>query len=423
MLIFNLLCFDTLATGTPTFEVSEAEGQPGEEVTVTVSIVNNPGIAAIDLKVEYDTSRLEWIGVTQGAMAGNWDTAVGQTITWFGIGNYTEDGLAATLTFRVKSDASDGHAEVKVSYETGSVYNWDEEDVEFGVEAGGVEVAAHTHNWGEWTVTTPATCTSKGVETRVCASNENHTETREIAVDSNAHTWGEWTVTTPATSTSKGVETRVCANDSSHTETRDIAIVTDTPDQDAAQIKVESVKTSPGKEVSIPVIVKNNPGIASFQFEVEYDSNVLEWTGIEKSDLSGSWDVAVDESILWVDSDNYTEDGTLFTLIFQVKEEATAGTTNVTVTYDEDNVFDEDGNNVHFDVVGSVVTIVTHTPGDINGDDKVNNKDLLWLMKYIKGKEVTVVEEALDVNGDGKRNNKDLLWLMKYLKGKDVVIY
>ncbi|MBQ9467866.1 MAG: hypothetical protein IJU52_02535 [Clostridia bacterium] len=36
------------------------------------------------------------------------------------------------------------------------------------------------------------------------------------------HDWGEWTVTKPATATEKGEETRVCKRDGSHTETRDI---------------------------------------------------------------------------------------------------------------------------------------------------------------------------------------------------------
>lgn len=50
------------------------------------------------------------------------------------------------------------------------------------------------------------------------------------------HDWGEWEVTTPATETSEGVETRVCKYDPSHTETRSIPklsvapVPTETPD-------------------------------------------------------------------------------------------------------------------------------------------------------------------------------------------------
>ena len=74
----------------------------------------------------------------------------------------------------------------------------------------------HTHTFGAWTVTTPATCTADGVETRSCACGE--TETRTIPA--TGHTFGDWTVTTPATCTADGVETRSCA--CSETETRTI---------------------------------------------------------------------------------------------------------------------------------------------------------------------------------------------------------
>ena len=74
----------------------------------------------------------------------------------------------------------------------------------------------HTHAFGDWEETTPATCTADGVETRSCACGE--TETR--AIPATGHTFGEWTVTTPATCTADGVETRTCA--CGETETRAI---------------------------------------------------------------------------------------------------------------------------------------------------------------------------------------------------------
>ena len=75
---------------------------------------------------------------------------------------------------------------------------------------------AHTHAFGEWTVTTPATCTEDGVKSRTCVCGA--TETRSI--DATGHSFGEWTVTTPATCTTDGVETRSCA--CGETETRAI---------------------------------------------------------------------------------------------------------------------------------------------------------------------------------------------------------
>lgn len=76
------------------------------------------------------------------------------------------------------------------------------------------------HDWGSWNVTTPATCTSAGVETRVCKRDSSHVETQPIAP--LGHNWGPWTETTAPTCDTEGVSTRVCKNDPSHTETKAI---------------------------------------------------------------------------------------------------------------------------------------------------------------------------------------------------------
>ena len=71
------------------------------------------------------------------------------------------------------------------------------------------------------------------------------------------------------------------------------------------------------------------------------------------------------------------------------------------------------------------VTLVAHWHlcGDVNGDGKLNNKDVTRLQRYLKGANVEVNPAALDINGDGKVNNKDLTRLQRYLKGANVEIH
>ena len=83
-------------------------------------------------------------------------------------------------------------------FQNGKTALYDMSDVNFPCTA---------HKFGAWSVTTPATCTKDGVETRTCQVCQT-AETR--AVKAVGHKFGTWTVTTPATCTKDGVETRTC---------------------------------------------------------------------------------------------------------------------------------------------------------------------------------------------------------------------
>gem|GEM_PF-2609188 len=78
----------------------------------------------------------------------------------------------------------------------------------------------HSHEWGEWEETKAATCTEKGEETRVCAKDGEHKETRET--EAKGHEWGEWKEEKAAGCVMAGRESRVCKRDASHKESRSI---------------------------------------------------------------------------------------------------------------------------------------------------------------------------------------------------------
>lgn len=73
------------------------------------------------------------------------------------------------------------------------------------------------HDW-HYTETLP-TCTKDGEKVGEC-SRCGMKKTEKIPA--LGHVWGDWTVTTPATCTNEGVETRICNRDPSHVETRTI---------------------------------------------------------------------------------------------------------------------------------------------------------------------------------------------------------
>ena len=87
----------------------------------------------------------------------------------------------------------------------------------------------HEHDFGEWTVTVPATCTEAGEEQRTCACGE--VEIQEIAP--LGHIFGEGEVTASATCTQTGVMTYTCEC-CGETKTETIAMAEHTVVIDAA---------------------------------------------------------------------------------------------------------------------------------------------------------------------------------------------
>ena len=66
-------------------------------------------------------------------------------------------------------------------------------------------IPALGHDWGAWQVTTPATCTKEGMETRTCNRDHSHVETRPIPA--TGHHWkdnGDGTHTCPDCGATKG---------------------------------------------------------------------------------------------------------------------------------------------------------------------------------------------------------------------------
>lgn len=59
-------------------------------------------------------------------------------------------------------------------------------------------------------------------------------------------------------------------------------------------------------------------------------------------------------------------------------------------------------------------------PGDVNGEGKLDGRDLLRLARYLAGGSVSIDEAAADVTGDGKIDGRDLLRIARYLAGQNV---
>ena len=196
---------------------------------------------------------------------------------------------------------------------------------------------------------------------------------------------------------------------------------------------VGSVKAKPGDTIVIPVSVENNPGIISLKVAVSYDASVLELVSAESGDfvVEEQEDVTVGSpsfgpvennpfTISWVDAlapGNNTSNGVVANLTFKVKEDAADGDTEISVSFNPNDVFDYNTENVAFVCKAGTVTVSSSTPGDTNGDGKINIRDLGLLQQYLNNWKVEIDLDAADVNNDGKVNVRDLGLLQQFLNG------
>ena len=179
-----------------------------------------------------------------------------------------------------------------------------------------------------------------------------------------------------------------------------------------------------GKTVDVDIVLTGNTELSSLKFKVEYD-DILTLENVElnkalfgsllatPSSYSNPQTISLVSPLKEVKAN-----GTIATLTFNVSEEAQDGyEAAVNITYDTDDIFDGDYNNIATIVNNSIVTVYNGLPGDMNADGKVNNWDAILHFQYLADFGVEIDANALDANGDEKVNNKDSVEIFRYVAG------
>ena len=132
---------DNGSAATITVETVQKEVKAGDEVTLNVSIANNPGFVAYDFLIDYDKADLELKEVANGSfkgnLVGNEKTAKVNFFAEPNAGEHTNDGVLFTLTFNVKADCADG---AQVTLETTTFKNANNVKLNPTIVAGGINV-------------------------------------------------------------------------------------------------------------------------------------------------------------------------------------------------------------------------------------------------------------------------------------------
>ncbi len=153
----------------PTMTFGNATGKAGQEVDVTLSLSNNPGIVSATVKVTYDSSALELVAANDAGVFGatnhNPDITLNPyTFSWendTATANFYVNGTIATLKFKIKDGAALGDYTVTTSAAPYFI-NYDLNEIDFTVVPGKVTVVSCTHENTEEVAAVAATCTEDG---------------------------------------------------------------------------------------------------------------------------------------------------------------------------------------------------------------------------------------------------------------------
>ena len=455
--------------------VDKATAILGGTFTLSVMMENNPGLASWLVEFAYDEDVLEltsldsFDGVFSPVTFGPLQSPANGLWYDFLTGDSTTNGLLYTATFTVKEDAPLGASAITLfCSDAENMCNFDFEQVEFDFVSTEIVVSEHIHTYdndcdtdcnecGEiraithayTTETVEPTCSETGLITYTCAVCG--------AID---------TEVLPATGNHRYVNPAnpVCVFCG-------VACVITGP---TVYGVVDNYAVARGYTFTLSVVMANNPGLVGWLIDVDYDDSLLELISQTKGDAftTGSLTFSPMKSpsnALWYDflGDDCTNNGTLFTFTFRVKEDAAFGSSPITLyCSDYDNMCNADYEKVDFTFVSTTVDIVNHIhsydadcatacnvcgatreplaehtythiydatcdicgavreveylPGDINYDGKVNIRDLGLLQQYLNNWDVDVDPFFCDLNADGKVNIRDLGLLQQFLNNWDV---
>ena len=286
------------------------------------------------------------------------------------------------------------------------------------------EVAPHPY---ENEVTTQPTCGAEGVRTYTCTiCGDSYTEavpatgahTYDFVCDAECNVCGFIREAQPHKySHQYDPECNYCGF---------IRSVPPIPENVSAFV-VDNAEARPGEEFTVTIRTENNVGIVSYKLKVHYDAELFELVGYEAGAFTPQTYSEIHHHpfiVNWCDAinpDNAAND-TVVRLTFRVKAGVAATQSTISLSYDFEDVYNSNWDGIYFKTVDGVVTVTESMPGDVNSDQRVNNRDLGLLQQYLNEWEVTIDTDAADVYDDKRVNNRDLGLLQQYLNEWDVVL-
>ena len=180
-------------------------------------------------------------------------------------------------------------------------------------------------------------------------------------------------------------------------------------------------KTTIKSEITVDVLLQNNPGLSGAVLQLDFDSSVLTLTNVRAGVLCLANGTALVEwvsgktAVAVVAEETITGDGALVRLTFRVADSATAGDYKIKVSSTELT----DGTLLPFTAESAEksIYIADYIWGDANGDKKVDLADvqaiLKWRVYLLSESELNL--PAADADRSGQLGLPDAIILLQWM--------
>ena len=271
--------------GAVTYVVPTVTAAAGDEVSMPVQVLGDPGTAGVVIDLESD-ARLGYVGYTAGVYAGGQWNQAKLIYSWSsGEGeNVTADNEAAmfNVTFKVPDDAKPGDV-FPITFESAEAVDTFGSNIDVVTVDGAIvipdvtttttEEVTTTTTAAETTTTTAAATTTTAAETTTTTAAattttaaETTTTTEEVTTTTTA---AATTTTEEVTTTTTGAGTTTTAPTTTTTTTESTTVTTG-----RVNYQIAEVEAQPGEKVPVPVYVINDTGTLGLTVQFTADSRL-----------------------------------------------------------------------------------------------------------------------------------------------------
>lgn len=143
---------------------------------------------------------------------------------------------------------------------------------------------------------------------------------------------------------------------------------------------IDSKTANSGETIEINATFENNPGLIGAVFSLEYDKTRLELTNATDGGIleGGTFSKTFDTypyKMVWnsASHEDFTDNGTVVTFTFKVLETAQSGDAFINISYDEDDVFNVDMDNVALNIQQGKITVTGDS--EVTGNEVIDNTE------------------------------------------------